>query len=79
LALEAPAAAPAFLFMMARAIELDLRGCARERGLLLERNSGCEKKYWWLCKRSRKEWADVANLLKFLVPKIDPSSTLGPP
>lgn len=83
LAFEAPAAAPAFLFMMAHAIDLVCKICARwkERvsvsagekfGVRGEVGSGS-------CAKSQsKEWADVAKLLKFLAPKIDPSSAFEP-
>jgi hypothetical protein len=83
LALEALAAAPAFLFMMAHAIDLISKSCARWEGRVSvsagekfgvrgEVGSGS-------CAKSQsKEWADVANLLKFLAPKIDPSSAFEP-
>jgi hypothetical protein len=83
LALEALAAAPAFLFMMARAIDLISKSCAKWEGRV---SVSAEKKFGvrgevgsGSCAKSQsKEWADVANLLKFLAPKIDPSSAFEP-
>jgi hypothetical protein len=83
LALEAPAAAPAFLFIMARAIDLVSKICARWEGRV---SVSARKKFGvrgevgsGSCAKSQsKEWADVAKLLKFLAPKIDPSSAFEP-